>query len=1231
MNYDNPATVPAVWQIGDVILEKYEVKEVFTGGGMGLVYRVHHRDWNMDLAVKSPRPEFFQTKQHVENFEREAETWVNLGLHPHTVSCFYVRRLGGIPRIFSEFIEGGTLADWIRTKKLYEAGEEKALKRIIDVSIQFAWGLQYAHEKDLIHQDVKPGNVLMSPDGIVNVSDFGLANARRASGEITTIASQTAQTGQSILIPGSGLMTPEYASPEQIRGEHLSRKTDIWSWGVSLLEMLLGELTWTSGLAAPVILEDAKYHVEEELVALLEGCFGLHGRERFISFEPVIKELIDYYNLRFGIYPREKPITVQNSSDVMNNRAISFTDLGNNQDALTALESALSSDPTHALAIYNYALLNRRLNYKSDEFGRDSLNTLLHYEPIDEIALIVNGLFCIERGLAFRAFDLLMRHRSLSNRKMPYSRDLEAMIQNTPDLDITPPKLFKVTNGAVNWLKVSLDGTRFIVSGVDGISSYLTVTGELCSEIGKEYRFLKFAGGIALLFKERRVYTWNLNDEPCVLEPFRIEIPTGEHFAVTDSGLRCCTIDYNIMRMIDTSNGEILWEDELDYDTERGDPHFNDLVFSNDERFVLFARDAYTENLQVRDVEDGSVIEMGNCAVDSCKLLIPFGNRFILSISWNYIQLWDLESHTAVGSRKYGKSHASISWSELRLGVPSANTEMIAIMETDGIIEFLKTPHLSPLVTIAWHELFCGSNQPQGHAICLASSDSRTWLIGTSAGEVVSFRLSEPRSAPLLISKPISTEHLTIRWEKQAKLLECAKLDFKTGDYLSALKYSREALLIHGSYNIEASELYDRVVSFGRKQKVKEAWLVFDLDRTEHGWEFKFINVSRDGRCALLKRTNYYETKDYVYTGDHNRLIYLPNGKDISLGQLPFDRYEKYVISRNNDSIIVAMPSKLEIYKIAEDQVQELTPPMPIEKIDGGVSIPLTYYCTSVQYALDEEIVVASDLNSDWYSNSGNWEEYHFFSLKNGAVNRIQTDTPKWLRRRLCIMSDGFHAYRCDGQKIYWLEYPFNKDLKAFQLPAVNSINYKSRRRSDKHIEGKKIVFSSDGAFLFYGDWNGDIHVLKTEIAAEWRTFTAHQGEILGIFTASDPRFISSVAVDGFKIWNANDMSLLYYNQNIAPSWLSHDFRFAAEKSGKVWEIEWEYSFERPDNLTRLIHPYIKTFLQKRRASAELQGCHFDPHSVDYKALALELAFFGCGSMSQEDVTSILSSDYHNV
>jgi serine/threonine protein kinase len=179
------AQVALEWKVGDVILDLYELKQVHESGGMGLVYRAHHRGWNTDLAVKTPRSDYFKTEAQKENFARECETWINLGLHPHIVSCHYVRTLGGIPRVFAEYVEGGSLKDWIDSRKLYAGGPQEVLKRILDIAIQMAWGLHYAHEHEqgLVHQDVKPANVLMMPDGTAKVSDFGLARARAAAGE----------------------------------------------------------------------------------------------------------------------------------------------------------------------------------------------------------------------------------------------------------------------------------------------------------------------------------------------------------------------------------------------------------------------------------------------------------------------------------------------------------------------------------------------------------------------------------------------------------------------------------------------------------------------------------------------------------------------------------------------------------------------------------------------------------------------------------------------------------------------------------------------------------------------------------------------------------------------------------------------------------------------------------------------------------------------------------------
>lgn len=394
MNYPDPANVPAVWQIGDVILDLYEVKEVFTGGGMGLVYRVHHRGWDMDLAVKCPRPEFFQHQTQVENFEREAETWITLGLHPHIVSCYYVRRLGGIPRIFAEYVQGGSLADWIRNGKLYEGETENAFQRIVDIAIQFAWGLHYAHEKGLIHQDVKPANVLMMPDGTAKVSDFGLASARRASAEITT---DTGQPGQSILVKGAGFMTPQYASPEQARGEPLSRKTDVWSWAMSILEMIKGGVDWSHGQAGPHVLRDlyGDRYVDYPIAKVLSECLVPVPAQRTQSLRAIGADLISIYeSMAKRAYSRAEAETLSESPDTLNNYAVSLLDIGrlwpgdnNGEKGASDYFSKLEKiDRTFADGLVNRTLMEWRLMAKGiPEINRIIDNILVMPQAMETI------------------------------------------------------------------------------------------------------------------------------------------------------------------------------------------------------------------------------------------------------------------------------------------------------------------------------------------------------------------------------------------------------------------------------------------------------------------------------------------------------------------------------------------------------------------------------------------------------------------------------------------------------------------------------------------------------------------------------------------------------------------------------------------------------------------------------------------------------------------------------
>lgn len=378
----------------------------------------------MDLAVKSPRPDFFATPEQKEDFTRECESWINLGLHPNIVSCYYVRTLGRIPRVFAEYVEGGTLSDWIRDRSLYAGGHEDALERILDVAIQFASGLQYAHEQGLIHQDVKPANVVMTPEGIPKVTDFGLANARAATEEV--IASQ--QLAQTLVVAGCGFCTREYASPEQLRGGSLTRRTDLWSWAVSVLQMFSRQFP-AVGEGAPELLEmyleeadgeDEVPKMPDGTVALLRQCLKYDPDERPRHMLEVIASLKKAYRQATGHeYPREDLDPAELLADGLNNRAVSLLDIGKREEAEAVLEQARRDHPAHARIAYNWGLSQWRAARLDDVALVTQLEDVSKAQPGDWTAPYCLGLVHVERGDTKLAQDALAQAASLGGGAEP--------------------------------------------------------------------------------------------------------------------------------------------------------------------------------------------------------------------------------------------------------------------------------------------------------------------------------------------------------------------------------------------------------------------------------------------------------------------------------------------------------------------------------------------------------------------------------------------------------------------------------------------------------------------------------------------------------------------------------------------------------------------------------------------------------------------------------------------
>ncbi|NEQ79301.1 MAG: protein kinase [Moorea sp. SIO2I5] len=372
-----------LWKNGSKVLNLYEVKKRLGAGTFGEVYQVFHPDWNTDLAVKVPKPEIVKKAGGVESFEQEAQDWIELGLHPNVVSCYYVRRDRNSPLMFVEYVKGGSLLDWINNGKLYEGGEQEALKRILDIGIQFAWGLNHAHEKGLIHKDVKPGNVMMTADGVVKVTDFGMAKA-----QLVSRTPDNPNTQMTLVADGGEFrFTSAYCAPEQPNCKSLTRRTDIWGWGTSLLHLFAGSLFWCenvppkfpAGIMASEALEayltgktvvykpfptitiepprQSLVRMPKILADLLGQCFRENENERHQDMKVVVDELKQIYGqVVREEYLRLEPTSADLLADDLNNRAISLLDLGKQEEALEQLNKAFQSDPYNLTTVYNREL-----------------------------------------------------------------------------------------------------------------------------------------------------------------------------------------------------------------------------------------------------------------------------------------------------------------------------------------------------------------------------------------------------------------------------------------------------------------------------------------------------------------------------------------------------------------------------------------------------------------------------------------------------------------------------------------------------------------------------------------------------------------------------------------------------------------------------------------------------------------------------------------------------------
>jgi WD40 repeat protein/serine/threonine protein kinase len=358
------------WEIGDIIDGRFEVTAIIGRGGMGVVYKVRHLEWKINLAVKIPLAHLVADQASKARFIREAQTWVDLGMHPNIVQCWYVRELGGIPRMFMDYVSGGSLKDWIKEGKITPGEWDK----ILDLMIQACDGLGYAHQHGVVHRDVKPANFLLSGWNELFVTDFGIVKLENI-GDIKgkTEGNSSGDKQDALTVAGTELGTPQYAAPEQwVRKRRVDTRADIYALGIVLFELCCGRRPFDDGSHSepPQVLvgrhisspapdpREFNKDIPKSLAEVTLRCLEKDPKKRPQSMTALRETLVSVYKeVIEKSYRRPVPQATELRSDALNNQAVSLLDLGKEEESLEVWKKALMLDPYHPESIYNSALL----------------------------------------------------------------------------------------------------------------------------------------------------------------------------------------------------------------------------------------------------------------------------------------------------------------------------------------------------------------------------------------------------------------------------------------------------------------------------------------------------------------------------------------------------------------------------------------------------------------------------------------------------------------------------------------------------------------------------------------------------------------------------------------------------------------------------------------------------------------------------------------------------------
>ncbi|MGH9871844.1 MAG: protein kinase domain-containing protein [Pyrinomonadaceae bacterium] len=366
---------PEEYAPGDLIGNDYVVRGV-RKGGMGVVYIVEdlksrRQSIQLRLALKTFQSRYLWNDEAVARFEREALVWIDLGKHSNIVHAMLVERIANRPYLWLEFVEGESLAEWLARERL-------SSEQAINFGLQFCRGMRHAHEEHaIIHRDIKPANTLVTNNGVLKITDFGLSKLQaELAGEACAREGRTMSaddtetvTGKFVTAAGQCMGTPAYIAPEAITApQTVDVRSDIYSFGVMLYEMLAGERPFRAGnilrdhlesVPAPLTLVNS--NVSAELSSVVACCLEKGPNRRFQSFAELELVLLSVPENTSRIEFATADVTVVPEFGQAFMKGFALMQFGKYEEAIECFRQVIAAKPDEAEAWNNIGVCLARL------------------------------------------------------------------------------------------------------------------------------------------------------------------------------------------------------------------------------------------------------------------------------------------------------------------------------------------------------------------------------------------------------------------------------------------------------------------------------------------------------------------------------------------------------------------------------------------------------------------------------------------------------------------------------------------------------------------------------------------------------------------------------------------------------------------------------------------------------------------------------------------------------